>query len=71
MMTELTASGSAQPTYPTSDHSDDPIIEPLSLFFGAEAFVLQATRTGMPVLWIKKEKLLDVMLWLKNNRSPM
>lgn len=69
-MTEPTASGSAQPTYPTSDHSDDPIIELLSLFFGAEAFVLQATRTGMPVLWIKKEKLLDVMLWLKKQPQP-
>ncbi|MEX0631626.1 hypothetical protein M8494_04310 [Serratia ureilytica] len=33
--------------------------------FGPEAFTVQATRTGMPVVWVKPDQLLEVMTFLK------
>lgn len=70
-MTDLTTSDSLQPAWQTRDHLDDPVIGELSNRFGPEAFVVQATRTGMPVVWVKREQLLEVMSFLRNNQSLM
>ena len=69
-MTDLTTSDSAQPAWQTRDHLDDPVISELSNRFGPEAFVVQATRTGMPVVWVKREQLLEVMTFLRKQPKP-
>ncbi|WP_205334562.1 hypothetical protein, partial [Francisella tularensis] len=45
----------------TRDHLDDPVIGELRNRFGPDAFTVQPTRTGMPVVWVKREQLLEVM----------
>ena len=69
-MTDLTTSDSTQPAWQTRDHLDDPVIGELSNRFGPEAFVVQATRTGMPVVWVKREQLLEVMSFLRKQPKP-
>lgn len=69
-MTDLTTSDSLQPAWQTRDHLDDPVIGELSNRFGPEAFVVQATRTGMPVVWVKREQLLEVMSFLRKQPKP-
>ncbi len=56
-MTDLTAQ---EPAWQTRDHLDDPVIGELRNRFGPDAFTVQATRTGVPVVWIKREQLLEV-----------
>ncbi|PVU27683.1 hypothetical protein A8M56_19975 [Yersinia pestis] len=46
------------------------MIGELSNRFGPEAFVVQATRTGMPVVWVKREQLLEVMSFLRKQPKP-
>ena len=38
--------------------------------FGPDAFTFQPTRTGMPVVWVKREQLIEVMLYLKSLPKP-
>ncbi|STC82739.1 NADH-quinone oxidoreductase subunit C/D [Escherichia coli] len=38
--------------------------------FGPDAFTVQATRTGVPVVWIKREQLLEVGDFLKKLPKP-
>ncbi len=38
--------------------------------FGPDAFSVQATRTGMPVLWVRREQLLEVVDFLKKLPKP-
>ncbi len=65
-MTDLTAQEPAwqltaqEPAWQTRDHLDDPVIGELRNRFGPDAFTVQATRTGVPVVWIKREQLLEV-----------
>jgi NADH-quinone oxidoreductase subunit C/D len=56
-MTDLTAQEAARQT---RDHLDDPVIGELRNRFGPDAFTVQATRTGVPVVWVKREQLLEV-----------
>ncbi|WP_367680616.1 NADH-quinone oxidoreductase subunit C/D [Candidatus Fukatsuia anoeciicola] len=69
-MTDLPEPVDTRTLYHTYDHLDDPIIKSLSYFFGSKTFILQVTCMGMPVLWIKREQLLNLMLWLKKQPQP-
>lgn len=66
-MTDLTAQ---EPARQTRDHLDDPVIGELRNRFGPDAFTVQATRTGVPVVWIKREQLLEVGDFLKKLPKP-
>jgi NADH-quinone oxidoreductase subunit C/D len=50
------------PHWQTRDHLDDPVIGELRNRFGPDAFTVQATRTGVPVVWVKREQLLEVVI---------
>ncbi len=43
-----------------------PVIEALHGRFGAEGFVPQATHDGIPTVWLPKERLLEVLRYLKH-----
>ncbi|VEB00838.1 NADH-ubiquinone oxidoreductase subunit C [Klebsiella pneumoniae] len=59
-MTDLTAHDAA-PAWQTRDHLDDPgALAELRNRFGPDAFTVQPTRTGVPVVWVKREQLLEV-----------
>ncbi|MCE6982023.1 NADH-quinone oxidoreductase subunit C/D, partial [Pseudomonas frederiksbergensis] len=49
---------------------DQDVVVELNNKFGPEAFVAQETRTGMPVLWVTREKLKDVLGFLRNVAKP-
>ena len=66
-MTDLTAQ---EATWQTRDHLDDPVIGELRNRFGPDAFTVQATRTGVPVVWVKREQLLEVGDFLKKLPKP-
>lgn len=66
-MTDLTAQEAA---WQTRDHLDDPVIGELRNRFGPDAFTVQATRTGVPVVWVKREQLLEVVDFLKKLPKP-
>ncbi|XPE39779.1 NADH-quinone oxidoreductase subunit C [Shigella flexneri] len=66
-MTDLTAQDAA---WQTRDHLDDPVIGELRNRFGPDAFTVQATRTGVPVVWVKREQLLEVGDFLKRLPKP-
>ncbi len=66
-MTDLTAQDAV---WQTRDHLDDPVIGELRNRFGPDAFTVQATRTGVPVVWVKREQLLEVGDFLKRLPKP-
>lgn len=68
-MTDLTAHDAA-PAWQTRDHLDDPVIGELRNRFGPDAFTVQPTRTGVPVVWVKREQLLEVGYFLKKLPKP-
>ena len=53
-MTDLTTQDLAQPSWQTRDHLDDPVIGELRNRFGPDAFTVQPTRTGIPVVWVNR-----------------
>jgi len=53
-----------------SDHQDAKIIGELFAHFGAEHFTVQSTRTGVPVVWLPRELLQDVIGFLRKVPSP-
>ena len=55
-MTDLTAQDAVLPVWQTRDHLDDPVIGELRNRFGPDAFTVHATRTGVPVVWVKREQ---------------
>ncbi len=61
-MTDLTAQEAAS----DPGSSDDPVIGELRNRFGPDAFTVQATRTGVPVVWVKREQLLEVVDFSRN-----
>ena len=70
MMTESNTQTAQRPAWQTHDYLDDPVIEELRRKFGPDAFTVQPTRTGMPVVWVKREQLLEVMFYLKSLPKP-
>ena len=55
------------PPYKPGDHD---VVAELTSRFGAEAFTVQSTRTGMPVLWVARERLVEVLTFLRNLPRP-
>lgn len=55
------------PPYPASPPD---VVAELSARFGAETFTVQATRTGMPVLWVPREQLIEVLRFLRQLPQP-
>lgn len=58
------------PAWQNQDHKEDPIIGELINRFGEERFTLQSTRIGLPVVWIKREHLLETVQFLQHISSP-
>ena len=54
----------------TADHADAQVVGELFAHFGAERFTVQSTRTGVPVIWLSRDLLLDVMGFLQKLPSP-
>ncbi|WP_097461070.1 NADH-quinone oxidoreductase subunit C/D [Mangrovitalea sediminis] len=46
------------------------VVGELQAHFGEDAFVLQATKDDVPTLWVAREKLLDVLRFLRNVPKP-
>ena len=61
--------GSALYIPPYKADNQDVVVE-LNTRFGPEAFTAQATRTGMPVLWVNRAKLVEVLTFLRNLPKP-
>lgn len=61
---------STLPAWQTRDHLDDPVVVELYNHFGLDAFTVQPTRTGILVVWVKREQILDVLTFLKNLPKP-
>ena len=49
---------------------DQDIVVELQARFGAETFTLQPSRTGMPVLWVARERLIEVLRFLRGVSKP-
>jgi NADH-quinone oxidoreductase subunit C/D len=64
-MTAPSALHTATPSFATDD-----VVAELQARFGAEAFTVQGTRTGMPVLWVAREQLLEVLGCLHQLPKP-
>ncbi|AFP84981.1 NADH-quinone oxidoreductase subunit C/D [secondary endosymbiont of Ctenarytaina eucalypti] len=70
-MTESMTQQLVAPVWKTHEHLDDPVIRELrSYFLSPDTFFLQPTRNGIPVVWVKRAQLLDVLRFLKNLRKP-
>ncbi|HGJ5884098.1 NADH-quinone oxidoreductase subunit C, partial [Arsenophonus sp.] len=70
MITDQITQECVRPAWQTYDHCDDPIILTLRNQFSPDAFTIQSTRTGMLVIWIKREQLLAVIEFLKKQPKP-
>ena len=55
---------------PTAGASADPVVEALKQHFGGQAIREQATLTGLPVLWVARESLTDVLGFLRDMPQP-
>lgn len=69
-MTDPMTQELAQPAWETRDHLDDPVIGELRNRFGPDTFTVQPTRTGVPVVWVKREQLLEVLSFLRKQPKP-
>ena len=49
---------------------DGDIVVDLNARFGAETFTVQPSLTGMPVLWVPREKLIEVLGFLRQVSKP-
>nr|WP_297457829.1 NADH-quinone oxidoreductase subunit C/D [uncultured Halomonas sp.] len=54
----------------TTGTSADPVVEALKQQFGDQAIAEQATLTGLPVLWVAREALTEVIGFLRGMPSP-
>ncbi|MGL5729059.1 MAG: NADH-quinone oxidoreductase subunit C, partial [Plesiomonas sp.] len=70
MTTTLQTPEQSTQGWPSSDHQHDPILAELATRFGSDAFVLQPTKMGMPVIWLRKPLLTDVLVFLKKVAKP-
>ncbi|GAB3341749.1 MULTISPECIES: NADH-quinone oxidoreductase subunit C/D [Chromohalobacter] len=59
-----------QSPYANHSHADDPVVQALFARFGNHVFVEQSTYTGMPVLWLDREHLLEVLGFLRDMPEP-
>lgn len=58
---------SASALAPAGDAS---VVGELQGQFGADALTLQDTRTGMPVIWVARERIIEVLRFLRNLPRP-
>ncbi|WP_286787639.1 MULTISPECIES: NADH-quinone oxidoreductase subunit C/D [unclassified Pseudomonas] len=49
---------------------DEGVVGELKARFSADALTVQTTRTGMPVVWVSREKLKEVLTYLRNLPRP-
>ncbi|AEI74733.1 NADH-quinone oxidoreductase subunit C/D [Candidatus Moranella endobia PCVAL] len=56
--------------YQIPDHKDDPVFGELHKHFGSGLISMQPTRTGIPVVWVKREQIICIMLLLKTLPQP-
>ncbi|KAB7661383.1 NADH-quinone oxidoreductase subunit C/D [Plesiomonas shigelloides] len=56
--------------WPAQNHQDNPVIGELISRFGREMFTLQTSKTGMPVIWLPKSALVDVISFFKKIPKP-
>ena len=49
---------------------DQDIVIELQARFGADTFTIQPTRTGMPVLWVPRARLIEVLRFLRDVSKP-
>ncbi|WP_168015744.1 NADH-quinone oxidoreductase subunit C/D [Halomonas salinarum] len=59
----------------TTEHSaagaiDDPVVAALKQHFGEHAIIEQATLTGLPVLWLSREVLVEALRLLRDMSEP-
>ncbi|UVK76922.1 MAG: NADH:quinone oxidoreductase subunit CD [Sodalis sp. Fle] len=69
-MTELMTQNTTMLAWETQNHDDDLVIGELRNCFGIKAFTVQSTRIGSPVVWVKREQLLDILTFLKKLHQP-
>ena len=53
-----------------SDHINSEVIIELQARFGSESFVVQPTRTGIPVVWVPRDKIIEVLRFLHTLPRP-
>ncbi|TWI53124.1 NADH-quinone oxidoreductase subunit C/D [Pseudomonas duriflava] len=49
---------------------DEGVVGELKARFSADMLIVQTTRTGMPVVWVPREKLKEVLTYLRNLPHP-
>lgn len=69
-MTDSITHDIAKAPWQTEDHHNDPVIAELYQQFGQRAFCLQASKTGMPILWVKREQLIAIVTFLHTLPKP-
>lgn len=52
------------------DYENDPVISELCNGFSAESFTVQIIKSNLPVVWVKREQLLEVLTFLKTLPKP-
>ena len=55
---------------PSYQADDQRVVAELTSHFGAAAFTIQPTRTGMPVVWVGREQLIAVLQFLRQLPQP-
>lgn len=53
-----------------SDHINSEVVIELRARFGSESFVVQPTRTGIPVVWVPRDKIIEVLRFLHTLPRP-
>ena len=53
-----------------SDHINSEVVIELQARFGSESFVVQPTRTGIPVVWVPRDKIIEVLRFLHTLPRP-
>ena len=53
-----------------SDHINSEVVIDLQARFGSESFVVQPTRTGIPVVWVPRDKIIEVLRFLHTLPRP-
>lgn len=57
-------------TWQPSDHINSEVVIELQARFGSESFVVQPTRTGIPVVWVPRDKIIEVLRFLHTLPRP-
>lgn len=69
-MTDINTQQQTPAAWQTQDHLDDPVVEELRNRFGPDVFTVQPTRTGIPVVWVRREQLLEIISFLRQLPKP-